>query len=100
MSAPESSTNPPPTNPIKVPPGRSVEFIMKSQQALIDSYAWNCCLNCEHWTESHKVQVPDNTKYSGWSQIDEGPRCMKYGVRPPTKIITVGCQDYVPGIPF
>lgn len=94
------SNNPPPTAPIPKQPGKSNEFVIKSQTALVDTYAWQCCLNCEHWTEKHVVKVADETKYSGFREVDEGPRCMKYQMRPPTKIITVGCVEYEPGIPF
>lgn len=89
----------PPTAPIQKQ-GRSREFIMKSQTALIDTYSWECCLNCEHWTEHHVVRIKDETKYSGYREHDEGPRCMEFEQRPPTKVILIGCQEYEPAIPF
>ena len=90
----------PPTAPIPRSPTRSREFVMKSQQALIDTYSWECCLNCEHWSEQKIVRVKDDTKYSGWRQEDLGPQCMKYDMRPPTKVILIGCEEYVPDVPF
>ena len=88
----------PPTNPIARTKTR--DFVMKSQQAMVDTYSWECCVNCEHWTEKHIVNIVDETKYSGFREIDEGSRCMKYEVRPPTKVILIGCEEYVPAIPF
>lgn len=88
----------PPTAPIAFTKSR--DFVMKSQKALIDTYSWECCVNCEHWTEAHVIQVKDETKYSGWREEDLGPRCMKYEIRPPTKVILIGCEEYVPSIPF
>jgi len=91
----------PPTAPIpRVPQARSREFVMKSQKALIDTYSWECCANCEHWTEDHVTMVPDPTKYSGHRDEHLGPQCTKYGMRPPTDVILIGCQDYEPSIPF
>lgn len=91
----------PPTAPIqKAPLAKSREFVMKSQTAMIDTWSWECCLNCDHWTENHVVKVPDATKYSGFSEVDEGPRCTHYGIRPPTKVILIGCETYEPAIPF
>jgi hypothetical protein len=89
---------PVPTAPIARTKTR--EFVMKSQQAMIDTYSWECCANCDHWAEQHIVKTPDSTKYSGFSEVDEGPRCMKYEARPPTKIILIGCDSYTPDIPF
>lgn len=88
----------PPTAPIHST--QTVEFRMKSQQALIDTYSWQCCVNCDHWTEKHIVQIADPTKYSGYTEHDEGPRCMLFSMRPPTKVILIGCENYVPAIPF
>lgn len=92
--------NPPVTAPIPRGQLRTREFIEKSQAAMVESIAWECCLNCEHWTEKHIVQVPDETRYSGYREEDQGPRCIKWGIRPPTKTIIIGCADYEPGIPF
>ncbi len=91
-------SNPPPTAPIARTKTR--DFVVKSQTAMVDTFSWECCINCEHWTETHVVRIADETKYSGYREVDEGPRCMKYQVRPPTKIIIVGCADYEPTIPF
>ena len=88
----------PPTAPIAKTKTR--EFVMKSQQALIDTYSWECCLNCEHWSEAKVVQIKDETKYSGFREEDLGPHCMKFDMRPPTKVILIGCEDYEPSIPF
>ena len=91
--------NLPPTAPIPKL-AKSREFVMKSQQALVDTYSWECCINCEHWTETHVVKVADPTKYSGFAEHDEGARCKKFEVRPPTKVILIGCAEYEPAIPF
>jgi hypothetical protein len=95
---------PPPTAPIARTKTR--DFVMKSQTALIDTFSWECCLNCEHWGEAHKIQVKDDTKYSGWREEDLGPGCTKFSadslhpIRPPTKVILIGCEFYEPTIPF
>lgn len=91
---------PPPTAPIAKTKTR--EFVMKSQSALIDTYSWECCLNCEHWSEDKIVQIPDETKYSGHRDHSLGPGCSKFGehIRPPTKVILIGCESYEPSIPF
>lgn len=44
------------------------------------------CANCEYWREG----PPDNPV-----QI-----CGKYNMRPPTKIIVIGCDDHSDNIPF
>lgn len=91
----------PPTAPIPKPPqAKSREFVMKSQKAMLDTYSWECCLNCEHWSEAKIVQVVDETKYSGYRDEDLGPHCMKYDMRPPTEVIVIGCAEYEPAIPF
>lgn len=91
----------PPTAPIvRAPQARLREFVMKSQKALIDTYSWECCFNCEHWTEDIVVQVDDPTKYSGRRDEHLGPQCTKYNSRPPTKVILIGCEEYEPSIPF
>lgn len=89
----------PPTAPIPRQ-GKSREFVMKSQQALVDTYSWECCINCEHWTDKHVERIKDETKYSGFRDEDMGPRCTKYALLPPPKVITVGCESYEPSIPF
>lgn len=91
--------NPPPTAPIQTKE-RSTEFIMKSEQALVDTYAWQCCVNCDHWSEDHIVLIEDATKYSNYREQHNGPICMLYSERPPTKTIIIGCSDYVPSVPF
>lgn len=89
----------PPTAPIPKQ-AKSREFVEKSQQAMVDTYSWECCLNCDHWTEHKIVQVVDPTKYSGVRDDDLGPHCTKFDMRPPTKVIVIGCADYDPAIPF
>lgn len=89
--------HPPPTAPIQA---KSRDFIEKSQTAMVYTFSWECCLNCEHWTENHIVKVEDVTKYSGYREHDEGPRCKKFEMRPPTRVIIIGCASYEPGIPF
>lgn len=93
------SIAPPPTAPIARGP-KPREFVMKSQKAMIDTYSWECCLNCEHWTNSHVERVRDDTKYSGWRDDQMGPRCMQYKVLPPPEVILIGCETYEPAIPF
>jgi hypothetical protein len=93
-----SPVAPVPTAPIARTKTR--EFVMKSQNAMIDTYSWECCANCDHWTEDVVVQVDDPTKYSGRRDEHLGPQCTKYGVRPPTKVILIGCEEYNPSIPF
>jgi hypothetical protein len=91
----------PPTAPIqRAPQAKSREFVMKSQKAMIDTWSWECCLNCDHWKEVNKVQVADVTKYSGFTEVDQGPMCTKYMMRPPTENIVIGCSEYEPAIPF
>lgn len=89
----------PPTAPIRKD-ARSPEFIVKSQSALVDTYSWQCCVNCEHWTDHKIVKVADETKYSGFREDDLGEMCTKYSMRPPAKVITIGCIEYEPMIPF
>lgn len=88
----------PPTVPIKAE--HNVAFRLKSQQAMIDTFAWQCCLNCEHWKEENKVKVADQTKFSGFREEDRGPLCTLYDMRPPTKFIIIGCESYQDCIPF
>lgn len=90
--------NTPPTVPIV--DTQKVEFRMKSQQAMVDTFAWQCCLNCEHWAEQNLVKIEDKTKYSGFVEVDQGPLCRKYMQRPPTKFIIIGCPEYTDCIPF
>lgn len=91
----------PPTAPIKQnPTAKPREFVMKSQQALINTYSWECCLNCERFTDHHIVKVEDQTKHSGFREDDQGEMCTLYMVRPPAKVIIVGCESYEPQIPF
>ena len=89
---------PPPTAPIAKT--RTREFVMKSQKALIDTYSWECCVNCDHYTASSQREVPDETKYSGVRVEQTGPKCMKYDVLPPPEVILIGCESYEPMIPF
>lgn len=95
-----SNSKAPPTAPISNE--AQVQFRMKSQQAMIDTFSWQCCLNCEHWREHHVVKIRDETKYSGFREEDQGPGCGFYGehIRPPTKIILIGCENYRDAIPF
>lgn len=89
----------PPTAPIKVQ-GRSRDFVMKSQKALVDTYSWECCLNCSYWAETRSQQIPDATKYSGFRTEELGPGCLKYSVLPPPSVVVIGCEEYEPGVPF
>lgn len=75
------SFNPPPTAPIKAPIGKSQEFKVKSQESMVSTYSWECCINCDNWDD--KLDI-----------------CKKFEQRPPTKVIVVGCVEYVPDIPF
>lgn len=95
-----SNAKVPPTAPITHE--AQVQFRIKSQQAMIDTFSWQCCLNCEHWSETNVVKIPDETKYSKFREEDRGPGCKFYGehVRPPTKIILIGCENYKDCIPF
>lgn len=88
----------PPTAPIKAE--RPNEFTIKSQKALIETYAWQCCLNCEEYSKKHIEKVLDETKYSGWRDEDMGPRCMKYEQLPPPEVLVNGCEEWIPVIPF
>jgi hypothetical protein len=50
---------------------------------------WRCCFNCVAWRE--------NADGAGGSN----PTCTKFGQRPPTEVIVVGCQEwFASGIPF
>jgi len=91
----------PPTAPIvRNPQSKSREFTMKSQQAMVDTYSWECCLNCDHWTKNRVERVKDETKYSGWREENRGPICMKYEMLPPPEVQLIGCETYEPSIPF
>lgn len=91
--------NLPPTAPIPKL-AKSREFVMKSQQALVDTYSWECCLNCDNWTNTSQHEVPDETKYSGVRVEQTGPKCMKYDMLPPPHVILIACVEYEPAIPF
>lgn len=88
----------PPTAPIKNE--RSVQFIIKSQNAMVAAYSWQCCLNCDHFTKTSQRSVPDETKYSGQRLEETGPKCMKYDMTPPPDVMVVGCEEWEAGIPF
>jgi hypothetical protein len=91
----------PPTAPItKNPQAKPREFVIKSQEALINSYAWECCLNCDHFTEHFVTKVQDETKYSGFREEDQGEMCTKFATKVPLKVAAVGCTEYCPAIPF
>ena len=89
-----------PTAPIRLDISKRPEHIRKSQQALIDTYNWECCLNCEHFTKTSQKSIPDETSYSGQKVVQTGPLCMKYGMLPPLEVIVIGCVDFNAGIPF
>jgi hypothetical protein len=70
-----------PTAPIRVDLTKRPEHIRKSEQALIDTFNWECCPNCDHWDDGTEM-------------------CKKFGARPPAKVIVIGCVEYEVGIPF
>lgn len=72
----------PPTAPIPgQDPVKRAEHVRKSQKALVDTFTWECCPNCEHWDSKTEF-------------------CGKYQMRPPANVIVIGCVDYDAGIPF
>jgi hypothetical protein len=75
-----SNDAPPPTQHRRVLEKHQV-FIIKSQKSMIQTFAWNCCLNCDHWNREKQ-----------W--------CNKWNVLPPLEVIVVGCEDYENAIPF
>jgi hypothetical protein len=85
-------TNPlPPTAPLVYKAGTTLEErermrseqMRKSQKALVDTFTWECCYNCEHWNNREGFEI-----------------CEKYNMRPPILVITIGCTDFSAGIPF
>jgi hypothetical protein len=102
-----SSTEPGPVWAIQPPPPakRNVlenrkMFTIRSQVAMINSYSWQCCLNCDYWAKSSSKQVLDETKYAGYRMEDTGPKCMKFDILPPPEVIVVGCEHHEDSIPF
>lgn len=89
-----------PTAPIPVERKKNREFVIKSQKALIETYSWECCLNCEEWAKTSSKRIEDPTKYSGWREEQTGPKCKKYDMLPPPEVIVNGCEEWVPVIPF
>lgn len=75
-----SDNAPPPTNHRRVFEKHQV-FVIKSQKAMIQTFAWSCCLNCDHWNKDKL-----------W--------CSKWDVLPPLDVIVVGCEDYENDVPF
>lgn len=78
-------TLPPPTAP-KIRE-KSQSFTIKSQTAMVNTYSWECCLNCDHWDE-----VKEGCKQFA---DDKGEP-----IKVPAKVIVVGCEAYNPNIPF
>lgn len=55
------------------------------QNELIKRDVWQCCLNCEEWSDG-KGQTPMG--------------CALHQAMPPPEIFIVGCQDHMTDIPF
>lgn len=70
-----------PTRPKPTPEEKRRENEIKMQSAQINSYAWPCCLNCEHFDKEQEV-------------------CKHYAARPPLNVVLVGCIGYTADIPF
>jgi hypothetical protein len=60
-----------------------VEQLIALQQRCVAARAWQCCLNCDFWSENN----------------DLGP-CLKFKARPPATTIVVGCPEWCDEIPF
>lgn len=76
-------SNPPPTVPI-APNGnykQRVEMRVKSQEAMVKTFAWDCCANCERWDK-------------------KTDQCGLFEMRPPVIVIATGCVEYEAEIPF
>jgi hypothetical protein len=55
------------------------------QNELIRKDVWQCCLNCEEWSDGQ------NNKPLG---------CKLHQALPPIAVIVVGCKDHMTDIPF
>lgn len=51
------------------------------QRFLVNGGAWQCCLNCEHWTDKDRL-------------------CNLFKATPPDIIVVTGCRDHSEIIPF
>jgi len=52
-----------------------------NQKAQVDNFLWQCCLNCDQWEKDKEL-------------------CQKWNMKPPAKIIILGCEDWEVSIPF
>lgn len=71
----------PPTVPVRIGKQNAAEHKRNMQQAMVNSFTWECCLNCDQWRTSDD-------------------KCGKYDATPPIKVITIGCVDWECNIPF
>jgi hypothetical protein len=55
------------------------------QQELIQKDVWQCCLNCEEWSD-------------GKGNLPMG--CKLHKALPPIEVVIVGCKDHMCDIPF
>jgi hypothetical protein len=69
----------PPTAKVKVVD--AAEHKRRIQSAMINSFTWECCVNCDHW-------------------IDRDTICGKYNALPPIRTIITGCVEWECAIPF
>lgn len=52
-----------------------------NQKAQVDNFLWQCCPNCFQWD-------------------DKAEQCGKWNMKPPAKVILLGCEDWEVDIPF
>lgn len=82
-----------PTRPNVIPlQDKRRENEIKGQDAQINSFAWPCCITCEHW------EAPKHRKTG--EPLVEQETCKLYEARPPATVILTGCVSYTPFIPF
>lgn len=70
------------------------EYRIKLQAVVVERDQWQSCMNCEHFTETFRSNLPKKR------QGEPDNFCLKFQAVPPASVIVNGCSDHEMEIPF